>query len=173
MQSLAQRPGWRRAEEILADPLLDETLAASEASKPKEIQILRWHLDRARLRAEQLDLARRPSVSVHGDFATWNLLFQDGQLTGLFDFELSHQDHRVADFNLAWRGKYDEFIQGYEEVSRLEPIEKAALVPIWWASLIETAYQNLQNGFDDHGWAVGKLLTRSPSMGPDARCLPS
>lgn len=165
---LWQRPGWRRAEAVLADSQIDELLSANEASRPEEVRILRWHLDRARLRAESLPLAELPSIPVHGDFATWNLLYSDGNLTALLDFELAHQDHRIADFCLAWRGKYDEVIQGYEEVAPLEPVEAAAIVPVWWASLIETTYQNLSSGFDDQGWTIGKLLARSPLMGPDA-----
>ncbi len=168
IEGLEQRPGWRRAEATLADPGIDEILSAHESARPEEIRTLRWHLDRARQRAESLDLAKRSSIPVHGDFATWNLLFTGSRLTGLIDFELAHQDHRMADFCLAWRGKYDEVIEGYEEVSPLAPEERAALVPIWWASLIETACQNLSRGFDDQGWTMSKILTRSPLMGPDA-----
>ena len=48
-----------------------------------------------------------PFVIAQGDFAPWNLRFQGGRLSGILDFELAHWDHRIADFALAWRGKYD------------------------------------------------------------------
>lgn len=164
----SQRPGWRRCEEILADPNLDRVLSAHEAARPEEIRILRWHLDRARLRIEGLGLADRPGQPIHGDFTAWNLLFEENRLTGLIDFELAHLDHRVADFALAWRGKYDGVIGSYEEVSPLEPWERAVLVPVWWAWLLEGACQDLRRGVWEDDWVVGKLLARSPAMGADA-----
>jgi len=172
IEGLTQRPGWRRAEEILADPELDRVLAASEATRPEEVRIVRWHLERARSRAEGLRLHRWKSQPIHGDFTTWNLLFTGDRLTGLLDFELARNDHRVADFCLAWRGKYDAVIAGYEEVTPLEPEEREALTPIWWASLIEGACRDMRAGVSDDGWTLAKLLARSPLMGPDADVTP-
>jgi Ser/Thr protein kinase RdoA (MazF antagonist) len=71
---------------------------------------------------------------------------QNGRLSGILDFELAHWDHRVGDFALSWRGKYDEVIHGYAEVSPLAPEEWALLTPLWWAGLIEGACQDLRNG---------------------------
>jgi Ser/Thr protein kinase RdoA (MazF antagonist) len=169
---LAPRPGWRRAEQILSDLELDRILAASETAKTEEVRIVRWHLDRSRHRIEGLGLENHASIPVHGDFATWNLLFEDGRLSGILDFELARNDHRVADFTLAWRGKYDEVVEGYEEVSPLTDEERAAIVPIWWAQLIEDACRQLREGENDGGWSITKLLARTPLMGADALELP-
>ena len=117
-------------------------------------------------------MGKRPGIPIHGDFAPWNLRYEGDRLTGLLDFELSRCDHRVADFALAWRGKYDAIVEGYEEVSPLEPEERAAIVPVWWAALIEGYCRDLRLGRDDDGWTVGKLLARSPLMGPDAEARP-
>lgn len=167
VEGLESRPGWRRCEEILRDREIDRLLAQHEPVRPEEVGIVRRHLERARLRAEGLRLDARGSIPVHGDFAPWDLLYEEGRLTGILDFELSRLDHRAADFALAWRGKYDAVIEGYEEVSPLDPEERAALVPIWWAELIEGFCRNLRMGLDDGGWTVGKLLARSPLMGAD------
>jgi hypothetical protein len=59
-------------------------------------------------------------------------------------------------------------IHGYEEVSPLELEEWALLTPVWWAWLIDGAYQDMRNGVRDDGWTIRKLLQRSPLMGPDA-----
>ena len=167
-----QRPGWRRCEAILADPQIDRTLSEYEAIRPDEIYVIRWHLDRARRRIEGLPMETWPSVPIHGDFTPWNLLYEEDRLTGLLDFELSRHDHRVADFSLSWRGKYDELIEGYEEVSPLSPEERSAITPIWWSELIDGACRNLEAGRSDDGWPLNKLLCRSPMMGPDAKDLP-
>lgn len=163
-----QRAPWRRCEEILGDTTLDRVLAEHAQERTEEVRALRWHLDRARERAADLQLYERPSIIIHGDFTQWNLLFEHGRLSGILDFELAHLDHRVADFALSWRGRYDDVIHGYNEVSRLEPEEWALITPMWWAFLIEGACQDLAAGVRDDGWTMKQLLRRSPLMGPDA-----
>jgi len=168
IKGLGQRPGWRRCEEILADPALDDVLSRNEQGYSEEVRILRWHLERARERIAGLSLASRPGMIIHGDFTHWNLLFTNGRLCGLLDFELARWDHRVGDFALSWRGKYDEVIYGYAEVSPLGPEEWALITPLWWAGLIEDACRDFQHGTHDDGWTIKKLLQRSALMGPDA-----
>lgn len=163
-----QREGWRRGEEILADTELDHVLTRHERGHPEEVRILRWHLERARERISGLAPQHQPGQIVHGDFTTWNLRFAEGRLSGILDFELAHWDHRVGDFALSWRGKYDEVVYGYAEVSPLGPQEWELLTPLWWASLISGACQDMQNGTPDDGWTIRKLLQRSALMGPDA-----
>ncbi len=168
IQEFGQRGGWRRCEEILNDLTLDHILTVHERTRPEEVRILQWHLDRARVRVTGLDLHNRPGIVIHGDFTPWNLRFTDGHLSGILDFELAHWDHRVGDFALSWRGKYDHVIYGYAEVTPLEPEEWALITPLWWASLIAGACDDLRNGTQDDGWTIKKLLQRSPLMGPDA-----
>lgn len=165
---LGQRPGWCRCEEILADPILDDVLAKNEQGRPEEVRILRWHLERARERIVELQPQNWPGVVVHGDFTPWNLRFTDGKLSGILDFELAHWDHRVGDFALSWRGKYDDVILGYDEVSPLALEEWALITPLWWAQLIQGACIDMQYGVVSDGWTINKLLLRSPLMGEDA-----
>ncbi len=165
---MEQRPGWRRCEELLADPALDEVLAQNERERPEEVRVLRRHLEQARERIANLALQDRPGTIVHGDFTPWNLRFVDGRLSGILDFELAHWDHRVGDFTLSWRGKYDDFVLGYAEVSPLEPEEWALITPLWWAQLISLACLDMKAGIRGDGWIVNKLLLRSPLMGADA-----
>lgn len=164
---VGQRPGWRRCEEVLADDF-DAILNSSEKERPEEVRIVRWHLNRVRERIAGLRLADRPSILVHGDFTPWNLRFVDGRLSGILDFELAHLDHRVADFSLSWRGKYDDVVHGYNEVTLLDPVEWEALTPVFWITLINIACNDLQWGFGGGGkWAISQLLQRSPLMGQD------
>lgn len=162
-----QRKDWRRCEEILGDPTLDRLLAEHERERPEEIRLLRWHLDRARARIAELHPHARPGRVIHGDFTPWNLRYTAGRLSGILDFELAHWDHRVGAFALSWRGRYDEVIHAYAELSPLEPEEWELLTPVWWAGLIEGACRHLAEGTRDDGWIVKSLLRRSPLMGPD------
>lgn len=168
LYEFGQRGTWRRCEQILADPILDHILTEHEREQSEEIHILRWHLDRARTRIDGLTLQNWPGIVIHGDFTPWNLHFTNGQLSGILDFELAHWDHRVGDFALSWRGKYDEVIYGYDEVSPLSPPEWDLITPLWWSFLIEGACQSLQNGTGVDEWIIKKLLQRSPLMGPDS-----
>lgn len=163
-----QRGKWRRCEEILGDPTLDRVLTDHERKQPEEVRILRWHLDRVRGRVSDLPLHDRPGIVIHGDFTPWNLRFKEGRLSGILDFELAHWDHRVGDFALSWRGKYDDVIHGYAEVSPLAPEEWELITPLWWVGLINDACQHLRNGTRDDGWIVKNILQRSPLMGPDS-----
>jgi Ser/Thr protein kinase RdoA (MazF antagonist) len=165
---VGQRAGWRRCEQILADPTFDPLLASLERERPEEIRLLRRHLDRARARIATLRPGDRPDQVIHGDFTAWNLRYRGGRLSGILDFELAHRDHRVADFAMAWRGKYDAVVHGYAEVAPLEPEEWELLTPMWWAWVIEGACRDLAAGTHDDGWIAAHLLRRSPLMGPDA-----
>jgi aminoglycoside phosphotransferase (APT) family kinase protein len=169
LAEFGQRGGWRRCEEILGDPALDRVLADHERERPEEVRLLRWHLDRARDRVAVLRPHARPGQVIHGDFTPWNLRYREGRLSGILDFELAHWDHRVGDFALSWRGKYDEVVHAYAEISPLAPEEWELLTPIWWTGLIDGACRHLAAGTQDDGWIVKSLLRRSPLMGPDSR----
>ncbi len=166
---LGQRPGWRRCGEILADPLLDTILNTNEQQRPEEVRILRWHWERACERIAELQPENWPGSIIHGDFTPWNLRFTGGRLSGILDFELAHWDHRIGDFALSWRGKYDDVILGYDEVSPLTPGEWALMTPLWWAQLIQGACLDMQHGIIGDDWAINKLLLRSSLMGKDAQ----
>ena len=141
-----QRPSWRvPLEEIYASEDIRNSLDSYEPERREEVEIVRKHLDLGR---EWLNdrfpswnrtvLAKvSPVIPIHGDFAPWNLLFGDGKLTGLLDFELSRVDYRVADFIFSWRGAHDEVIAGYCEVIPMSQEERDLIVPCRWAYLID------------------------------------
>lgn len=96
-------------------------------------------------------------------FKKWNLRFQKGKLSGILDFELAHWDHRVGDFALSWRGKYDEVVYGYDEVSPLEPEEWELLTTMWrrdslrvhegtWRKVLVTTAGSSRNCWSAHHW---------------------
>ena len=83
---------------IAAVKALEPLLIAHERTDPQEAHVLLWHLERARALIAPLEPRARAGIVVHGDFTPWNLLFQDGKLSGILDFELARRDHRIADF---------------------------------------------------------------------------
>ena len=161
---MGQRDEWRQAHEGLFErpgqPSTDAMLRQYERRSPDQGQVLRTYFERMeeRLRA-LLPYAPAPIV-IHGDFTPWNLRYSGGRLSGVLDFEMAHQDLRVADFVLSWRGQYAEVITGYAEVARLEPIEQELLVPIFWAWIIAVAVADIEAGAARVDWPV-KLLLRT------------
>ncbi|EHQ90608.1 putative homoserine kinase type II (protein kinase fold) [Desulfosporosinus youngiae DSM 17734] len=168
LSGFGQRGDWQRCEKVLNDPTLERVLSKNERKQPEETRILRWHLERARQRVDGLKTQARPSIVIHGDFTPWNLLFKDGRLSGILDFEFAHLNHRVADFALSWRGRHDEVVRAYDEVSPLDPEEWELLTPVWWAWLIGGACKDLAQGILTHEWTIKHLLRRSPLMGQDS-----
>lgn len=164
LNGLDQRDGWTRAEEMLS-PALDELLETLATRRPEEASVLGWHRDRARELFEQVDAAAELAMIIHGDFGPWNLRYLDGRLSGIYDFEFSHLNHRVADFALSWRGKHDEIVHGYSEVSALSEMERQLLTPVRWAWLLDGARSQLSRDPDsDLTWVMTQIVRRSALM---------
>src|SRR5207253_4137941 len=117
------------------DPMIESLYSAYERLRPLKGHIKRLQLDWERTVFALLYLQNAETVVLHGDFARWNLLFQDEQLSGILDFEARHRNYRVADFALSWRGDQDEVLAGYTEVSPLSELDWQLLVPVFWSWL--------------------------------------
>lgn len=176
--SLGQRTGFRLADELLDDPALAPRIREYWGLRPVEGHVLRWHLEQARERFADLDREAAERAVIHSDFARWNLLFEDGKLSGLLDFEGTHLNYRVADFALSWRGEHDDVIAGYLEVRKLSELDWQLVVPCYWSWLFLGVKEEIEamlagttptHGFD---WPVGHLLRRSPLMGDLAKPYP-
>ncbi|HLI51764.1 MAG TPA: phosphotransferase [Thermomicrobiaceae bacterium] len=168
LRSEHQRAGRVRADQGLFDrsgqPPADVVLRKYEARFPETGHILRTHLERVRAQFTELLPDAAEPVVIHGDVVPWNIKYQAGKLSGLLDFELTHLDLRVADFALSWRGRYDEVIRGYEEVSPLEPVERALIVPVYQSWQLACAVAVIEQGSDDIEWELRHLLRRDSQL---------
>jgi aminoglycoside phosphotransferase (APT) family kinase protein len=54
---------------------------------------------------------------VHGDFASWNLHFEERSLAGVIDFDLTHRDSRAWEFVLARVHEAPGLIDGYQRTA--------------------------------------------------------
>lgn len=174
LTDLGQRPGAGRAEEVLDDPLLTSQLHAYEHLYPEQARILRWHRDRARETFAEIGHSDRSLMVVHGDFINQNLLYHNGVLTGIVDFESTHLNYRVSEFALAWRGRHDDVIRGYTELAPLTEIDWALLTPALWSWMflgVAREIQKMTTGtIPPHRleWQTTMMLRRSPLMGRHA-----
>lgn len=174
LNALGQRKGCVMAHEIVEDPSLHEQLANYERFFPAEGRMMRWHVERARELFASLDLHQAIPLVLHSDFAPWNLLYTDAQLTGILDFEATHLNFAVADFALVWRGKHDSVIAGYQEVYTLNELDWSLLTPVFWSWLFLGVAENIRSMTTGRteprrlDWMINKLLLRSPLMGQES-----
>lgn len=76
-----------------------------------------------------------PRYVVHGDFAEWNLHYEDGRLTGIIDFDLAHSDSRAWEFVIARVHRSPGLVTGYQRTATelgipLTEAELAAIGPL-------------------------------------------
>ena len=166
-----QRTGFTAPYAVVDDPELEHWLRIHEAAVPSEGAILRRYRAAA---AERLAGHHPPQARasvIHGDFTSWNLLFEDGRLSGLLDLEITHRSLQVADFALSWRGNHDDVIRGYDEVRPLSPAEWQLILPVFWSWLFLGVKDLLAGHYDagrparlDLTWHTTHLLRESELM---------
>jgi Ser/Thr protein kinase RdoA (MazF antagonist) len=130
-----QRRDFPVPDEVVADPELDRLLRTHELACPEQGRVLRAGRDRAVSCFAEHSAADAPRSVIHGDFAPWNLLFENGRLTGVVDFEATHYSFQVADFAMSWRGYQDDVLRGYDEVRALSELEWRLIQPVYWSWL--------------------------------------
>jgi Ser/Thr protein kinase RdoA (MazF antagonist) len=67
------------------------------ATHPKLASLIRRERARNLEEVERLAISKLPVLAVHGDFAPWNLLFKNGALSGLLDFDQARVDAPMSD----------------------------------------------------------------------------
>ena len=165
-----QRDGFRDAVEVVTDPALDHWLRVHERARPDEGRELRAGRDAAARWFAENDTSAAPRSVIHSDFAPWNLLFDDGRLTGVLDFEGTHHTFQVADFALSWRGYQDDVLRGYDEVRPLSDLEWRLIRPTFVAWLfidvanVLAAHHGRSGPVPDLRWQIAHLRKRSPLL---------
>jgi Ser/Thr protein kinase RdoA (MazF antagonist) len=167
LAGIGQRSGFRTANEVVSDPQLLKAIRKYEQVCPAAGHVMRWHLDKAREMFDSLVLDGAETIVLHGDFAPWNVLFADGRVSGIIDFEATHLNYRVSDFALSWRGYQDEVIEGYEQVRALSALDWQLFVPCFWSWLFLGVQEEISSIIrgnapcHDFDWQVRHLIARS------------
>jgi Ser/Thr protein kinase RdoA (MazF antagonist) len=164
-----RRIGFPTLSGVVADSELQTWLAVHEQRVPEEGALLRECRQAVLERFAGCELTAAPMCVIHGDFAPWNLLFDDGRLSGVLDFEGCHYNLKVADFALAWRGGHDDVLRGYDAVRPLSELEWRLVLPAYWAwlflgvkDLLARTYGSTRDPRPVHlGWQVRQLRRRS------------
>jgi Ser/Thr protein kinase RdoA (MazF antagonist) len=84
-----------------------------------------------------------PLMPIHGDFQRFNLLWSDGRITGIIDFDFCHRDVLIADiapvlvpFMPLELDLASALLEGYESVRPLSDREWELMMPMARASLL-------------------------------------
>jgi Ser/Thr protein kinase RdoA (MazF antagonist) len=134
---IGQRAGWQRADEIMLAP-------GAVTSAPSYLAAaVRAHWDGVRERCAPATTRGLPVLVAHGDVISRNLLFENGELTGVLDLDSTHLDLRAADVACARRSVSDAVVRGYLEVSTLSNVELTCLDDLWRLSVLRYAAQLL------------------------------
>ena len=108
------------------------------------------------------DLLRLPQAIVHGDFASWNVHFDDdGRLAGVIDFDLAHPDSRAWEFVIARLDLAPGLLTGYQRATThpLSESELAAIEPLQAVLQVLMVMAELWNG--QHGGRFDEaMITR-------------
>ena len=152
--SLGQRRGWQAQHSsvtVHTDIVWDDCLRSfSEV----DTRLAAW-ADRAtaatRAALEALGADDLPVTVVHGDFAEWNVHYQDNRLAGVIDFGLTHLDSRPFELAIARTYRSPETVAAYrEELARsdwpLTGLEEASIEPIQHAFRVDMVAWQLDLG---------------------------
>jgi Ser/Thr protein kinase RdoA (MazF antagonist) len=109
-----------------------------------------------------------PLTVIHGDFAEWNVHYQDGLLSGVIDFDLTHLDSRPYELAIARTHRAPEAVDGYRaELARcgwpLSDLEEAAIGPVYRAFRLGMAACEIQDGRETGNYDV-PMIERQLSM---------
>ena len=144
-----QRPGWgafvrgylpRAGGEAYRQRLL-EHLAAHDPGFASQVRLRAAEVEQ---RVADLGLHEIPLVPVHSDFSPWNLRWRAGEVSALYDFDLSHLDVYLADLAFARRGYHDAVVYGYCEAASLSARELEALPVLWNCVLLYGLWEALE-----------------------------
>jgi Ser/Thr protein kinase RdoA (MazF antagonist) len=172
VEVLGQRPGWRRADEVLTPDQcrnVERRLADLQSVDGEVVRVLGRHVEQL---SERLPKATRDfSLTVtHGDLIARNVLFEGADLTGILDLDSTHVDFRAADIACARRSRHDEVVRGYLETTSLSDAERRCLDELWKASVVryvlELLYrQELVDITSELAWCAKQLEQTRPFDG--------
>jgi Ser/Thr protein kinase RdoA (MazF antagonist) len=132
--AIGQRAGWCRLDEFIAaeaGQLIGNARARlHDQPELREVFVRHTVATHDTLTTCPSDL---PRSVIHGDFAPWNLLWRDGRLTGLIDFDDVRLDLRATDLAIARRRDREGVVEGYRGCARLSDEEHVLLAPLWRA----------------------------------------
>jgi Ser/Thr protein kinase RdoA (MazF antagonist) len=155
-QRIGQRPGWRpQHSAIAANSNIDWSACVRQltAVSPRLASWAQAAAEQTRAALAAIGARELPTTVIHGDFAEWNVHYQNGRLAGVIDFGLAHQDSRPYELAIARTYRSPETADAYRsELARsgwpLSALEEAAIMPIYHAFRLDMAASEIDDGLE-------------------------
>jgi Ser/Thr protein kinase RdoA (MazF antagonist) len=175
---LGQRVGWRSQHQGVSLHTAVDWTACLLALSALDRRLAAW----AEAAAEQtqgalaaIGAGALPVTVVHGDFASWNVHYQHGQLAGVIDFGLTHMDSRPYELAIARTWRAPAMLDAYRtELARLgwplSDLEEAAILPLYHAFRLDQIAWLLTDGLRTGQYdlaAIERQLARTGTSEPD------
>jgi Ser/Thr protein kinase RdoA (MazF antagonist) len=176
-QRIGQRPGWRPQHSAIAANAGIDWQACVRQLTAISCRLGSWAqaaAEQTRAALAAIGAAELPVTVIHGDFAEWNVHYQNGRLSGVIDFGLAHQDTRPHELAIARTYRAPETADAYRgELTRsgwpLSALEEAAITPIYHAFRLDMVTWDLDHGLKTGEYdlaAIERQLTRTGTPPP-------
>ena len=126
-----------------------------------------------------------PVGLVHGDIFCDNVLFEDGNLKAILDFEDVSRIYKICDLGMAVVGICTEetniiskevraLVEGYQEIRLLEEIEKGSLqLCVEWAAILTSTWRFWKYNIDMPEKDKSKKYKQMVSIAKNTRAIPN
>jgi Ser/Thr protein kinase RdoA (MazF antagonist) len=149
-----QRPGWQPQHSGVTTWTgldTDTCLAGLTEGSPR---LGTWAAAAARQSRDELaaiGASRLPLTVVHGDFAPWNVHYEQDRLAGVIDFALTHLDSRPYELAIARTYRAPQAVQAYRAELAiggwpLSELEETAIEPVYRAFRVAMAAWEIERG---------------------------
>jgi Ser/Thr protein kinase RdoA (MazF antagonist) len=176
-QRIGQRPGWRpQYNAVAANSNIDWSACLRQltAVSPRLASWAQTAAEQTRAALAAIGARELPTTVIHGDFAEWNVHYQNGRLAGVIDFGLAHQDSRPYELAIARTYRSPETADAYRsELARsgwpLSALEEAAVTPIYHAFRLDMAAWEIDDGLKTGQYnlpAIERQLSRTGTPPP-------
>ncbi|HEY6792745.1 MAG TPA: phosphotransferase [Trebonia sp.] len=153
-ERIGQRPGWRpqhAAVTVRAANDWEECVRGLASVNPRLASWAQAAAMQVRDSLAAIGAADLPVMVVHGDFAEWNVHYEDGRLAGVIDFGFTHMDTRPYELAIARTYRAPQAIDAYrEELAAggwpLSELEEAAMAPVYRAFRVGMAAAEMADG---------------------------
>jgi len=152
-ERIGQRPGWRAQHRGVTARTGIDWDACVRGLAEVSSRLGSWASAAAAQAQDALaavGAAELPVTVIHGDFAAWNVHYQQGRLAGVIDFGLTHLDSRPYELAMARTHRAPETMDAYRaELARhgwpLTELEEAAAGPVDRAVRVDLAAWQLDH----------------------------
>jgi len=164
-EHLGQRRGWRpqhTAVTVHDDIDWDASLRDFAKGHPELARWARRAAEHAHETLAALGADELPVTVIHGDFAEWNVHYEDDRLAGVIDFGLTHVDSRPYELAIARTYRSPETVEAYrDELAAsgwpLTDLEEGAIEPMHWAFRVDMVAWQLALGERTGGYDVAMI----------------